>query len=329
MQSRRLILLIVFLLILVLTVYNQVRNRYSTLGAEMKNLALPDVGKITGIILKNPSSRPDSSLELHLVKRDLEWFVNDSVPAKPGLVESFLQAMASVTVKAPLPDAKARMLKKSMEKEGTQVVFLAGKHIIRHYFIFSHGEGPFILQKGYGKPVSFAIPGFTGDPSGIFTVQPAFWEDVALHPLPSGEMKEVKLQYTEKPGLSFCLRKTGPSDWSLIDSQGKVQQVSGNSLALKDFVISLRRIPGVVPKDSSQTTAIAFSLNKNPFAVLTTLGTSDSITISFYRYLSGIPAAVRPDPYICIARSSRSRYILLVKYMDLDNLLTEPSDFMQ
>ena len=329
MRNSRLIILLIFLLFLALTVYNLLRNRYSTLGPEMQNLALPDPARISEVILQGPLSRPENSVALHLVKRDNEWFVNDSIPAKPGLVVSFLQAAASISIKAPLPGTKARAVKKRMESEGTQAIFLAGKSSVRHYYVVSDTEGSYILQKGRGKPVSFVIPGFPGNPAGIFTAQTDFWEDVALHPLFAGDLKEARLQYADKPNLSFSLNKTGHSAWSLTDFQGMVRKIPDKSLALKDFLISLRRIPGTIPTDSSMSKAIELSLNQGPFAVLTTVCTPDSVTVAFYRYLSETPCSVRPDPYLCIARSSRDCYILLVKYTDLDNLLMEPSDFQE
>lgn len=329
MRNSGLIILSIFLLFLSLSVYNLFRNRSSTLGPQVQNIAIPNPARISEIIIKRPPSQPDNSIVLHLVKRNNQWLINDSIPAKPGIVEFFLQAVASISIKAPLPYVKAHSLKKTMEKEGTQVVLQAGKRIVRHYFVYSDPENSFILQKGHGKPVSFEISGFTGNPAKIFTAQIEFWEDIALHPFSAEDLKEVRLQYADKPTLSFSLKKTTDSVWYLIDLQGMARQLSDKSLSLKDFLISLRRVPGTLPSDSSIVNAIELSLNQEPFAILTTVCAMDSVTVKFYRYLRETSGSVRPDPYLCIASSDRIRYILLVKYTDLDNLLMEPSDFQE
>lgn len=329
MRSRRFILLTVFLLFLSLTVYHLLRNRFSTLGPEMQNLALPEPGRITEIIIQNSLSRSRESIPLHLVKRNNDWYVNDSVPAKPGLVESFLQAAASISIKAPLPDTKASAVLKKLESECTQAIFLSGKKTVRHYLVSSDSADSYLFQKGRSKPVTFIIPGFPGNPAEIFTAKPEFWEDVALHPFFSGDLKEIRLQYYDKPNLSFSIMKAGPATWTLKDFKGLVRQIPDNSLALKDFLNSLRRIPGTVPNDSNGTDAVEFSISKGPFAVLTTVFTADSETVEFFRYLSGKPGSVRPDPYVCLARSKHSGCLLLVKYTDIDNLLLEPTDLME
>lgn len=325
MRRNQFIILSVFLLLLVLTIYNLLRNRNSTLGKDTLNLALPDPGSVTEVIIRSPAGSSDTLREVHLVKKTEGWFVNDSLPVKPGLATSFLQAVSSISVRSPLPPASSGFLRKKMEKEGTQAVFLSEKKVIRYYLVFSDAGGSYLVQKGQKNPVVFTIPGFGENPAALFNTQLAFWEDIALYLLPRGELQEVRLRYNDKPFNSFTLKKQNNAGWVLTDVQNKTFEVPGKSLTLAYFLRALRRIPVSMPEGFFPETARNQLHNALPFAVLQTFSISDSLCVSFYRYHN----SEKPDPFYCLAKQVSRDTILAVKYTDLDDLFCKPSDFQE
>lgn len=175
------------------------------------------------------------------------WKLNDKYYADPGRVRNLLRVMKLVELKYPVGEAARQNAIKHMVISGTEVKIYAKGKLLKDYVVGMSTQdrtGTFMYLAGDDNVVVTHEPGFEGYLSPSYISEEKEWRTTALFGISPAEVKQIHIEYPEKPGETFTLRHNdgqfllsapGKSEKPINPGAGKAYFSAFNNINFEGF----------------------------------------------------------------------------------------------
>lgn len=185
------------------------KNFKSTLKPELKNFAVEDPDKVTGIFL---ASKANEKAYVHLEKNAQGiWMVNGEYPAEEARIKTMLNDyLARLAVKNPIPAAGVESVKRSMATNAIKVEIYKGTKKDKVFYVGGNAAdelGTHMILENSSMPFVVHVPGFQGYPGAVFTTNPKKWKSTNIFQTTIVELQSVELHYLSDINASFRIEK--------------------------------------------------------------------------------------------------------------------------
>ena len=309
--------LIVIAIILLLT------DKKGTLKFDYTGFSVKDTLNIISIRIQKNNSF------LVLERKAGRWTVNKKYNANTHLINKLLDCIRNVEVAAPVPKHMKNEIIYRMRDSSIVVSISSQSKIVRMFrFIDSqllNGESIAIIE-GENEPYVVHSSGFENKLSKIFTTNALMWRERLLFHYKPYEIKEVTLDYNQKSESSFILKVSG-EDYFLqqFPVSNKITKISKEK-GLQYF-LNFKSVPfhWIYP---ARLKYVSDSLsNQPPFCKIKVTDIDNQVNIvNIYQ----IPEANKKGGFNLdkmYAQFQRDSIPVIVKYIDIDPIIKEFSDF--
>ncbi|MHC1705257.1 MAG: hypothetical protein AB9846_15230 [Tenuifilaceae bacterium] len=192
-----------FVLLLLIAIYYLIfRYNSGTIKPSSKDFAVKDTSSITTIVLTQ------DSVNISLDRTEKGWLINNSFNARPNSVQSFLNVIARLDTRSPLPKSVSDSLFEVMDLSGINVKIYADSRIIIEYKIYStNALGLGTIGKLNDSKLGFALQlrGFKDDIYSLFILDPEYWKSNKLFIANINQISKIDVEIPEKPEKSFSI----------------------------------------------------------------------------------------------------------------------------
>jgi hypothetical protein len=338
-MKKSLVFTTVLLIVLVSAIFYFKKNESSsTLNPYETEFAVRDTAAIDKIFLADRAGNKTTLLR----NEDHSWRTSEGVPVNQGRVETLLQTIKNVEVKAPVPLNARNNVLKDMASRALKIEIYQNDKLVKTYYVGSETHdklGTFMMLENAQDPYITHIPGFNGFLNIRYFAESREWHTKNIFPYRVRNIKQVKVNYRDDAESSFKLLVDENDGFSIVyldDADKKIENPDQRSVIrflrnYSNFQFE-GRITYKAPKQ------VDSFYHAEPYAVLevTNLqGESSSI------YLHPKPAdrrtktlddegkqfPVDKDKSIGFINNQKNRLVLLQHYT-LDRLLKKPEDFL-
>lgn len=199
------------------------------------------------------------------------WLVNKEHLARKGAVETLLNTMRDMRVKAPVPKTMHPKVLGDMATYGKKVELRFADGSSKVFFVGTETRnhlGTYMMMDGASQPYALHIPGFNGFLNSRFFTEEADWRSQEIVAWDNLDIKQVSLQYPSAPEQSFTLLQPEPGQVEFIaDGMGAKQELDTTE-ALKylalfrnlNYESDITDVMDVQRKDSVLNTPPAFEM---------------------------------------------------------------------
>ena len=315
------IILIVGLIIIAVIFYLQ--NEKSTLLPGSSDFALDEDQQVDSISLKQ------DSVQFTLVRKNNNWSLNGTIPARKRAVTNFLDILTGLQVEAPATRSNQDEIIDLIHQNSIHVKIYRKGRLIKNYLVedskYKRGV-TYMMMEETSSPFLMSYPGFSGDLARLYHVDPVYWRDRTIFSYSGIDIRNAKVEYTSKAKHSFELNYIN-DQFSLIDlSNNKEIEAVNTSRASRYYsYYSDIRYEDIVNRKSLKDSLEAVS----PFCKVTIRDKNDQVvSLQAYRKPSkGVKDAFGQtsayDLNYLYGKLSEYEEILLIKYTEIDPLFKE------
>ncbi len=231
MKRKNRIILILAGILFLFAVVLLLSQQSSTLDKDENAFAVADTASVTKLYL---ADKNDHEVILEEQKPG-KWIINDSLVARSGGVEKFLETLKKLAIDHPVSNAEhnsvvSRLAARSVKVEVYRKVYRI--NLFDKIKLFPHekktktfyvgGEtqdklGTYMLMEGADKPYVVAIPGFRGFVSTRFTARFRDWRSHTIFNSAIKEMESLTMRFHENPKQSFRIEVQDSRRFKLYD----------------------------------------------------------------------------------------------------------------
>lgn len=220
-MKKNLIYLLILAVLAAAVYYFVVKQRNSTLLEEEKNFSVEDTAAIGRILIADMNGQ-----KIALERKQDIWWVNGNYPARKDAVQLLLSTIKNISVKFPVAEAASNNVIKQLAAQNKKVeIYDRRGNLLRSYFIggsTADGTANYMKTEKGEHPFAVSIPGFNGTVNVRYITDENEMRSRSIFSTPLNMIKEVKVEYYDKPDSSFTISVAG------IDSF-TVTQISNNS----------------------------------------------------------------------------------------------------
>lgn len=235
MKKNRLYILVLVLLAIATAVLYYKRGGSGSIQSELKSFAVEDTAAIDKIIISDKQGRV-----LVLSKKGKSWFANDSIKARKDMVNTLLETIKRVEVKAPVNKAMRPNLMKQLATGAVQVEVFCDGDLERKYFVGGptmDGFGTFMMLEDAEDPFITHIPGFEGYLTVRYNTNALLWRDREIFRYSPQNIKIVRIEYPESKEASFTLKIEGKDYISLYNDAGDTASSKIDAEFLRKYLV--------------------------------------------------------------------------------------------
>lgn len=259
---KKIITYIVLIIIVAVAIYHFASQQSaSTLEMDETAFAVANTDEIDKIVLKN--RRDDVSV----LQKDEEgaWRVNDGSKVNESRLETLLETIRRVEVKAPVPQSMRDRVIKNLAASSVKVEIYQNDNLARAYYIGGKTPdqtGTYMIIDGAREPYITHIPGFFGYLSVRYFAEPHEWVTPRPFPFRASVIKAVESYHTHSPEMNFRIEQVG-SEYTLFAGENlRAVNTDLNKGAIRDYLmrISAFQFEGKVARKSGRQIDSLFNL---------------------------------------------------------------------
>ncbi|MCB9361448.1 MAG: DUF4340 domain-containing protein [Flavobacteriales bacterium] len=211
-------LLIILVVLLAIAAYFFTTNNSSTLKSRdgvLSDFTIEDTTTIDKIFISNSSGE-----SVTLIKGEgNDWLVDGKHKARPESISLLMTTFAQIQVKSPVSSTELKNVITSIATESVKVeIYQGDDKPSKVYYVggsTQNHQGTFMLLEKDGvkssEPFVTHIPGFYGYLTTRFYSNATTWRDAAIFKYAAGEIKEIEIDYFDRPEESFLIEQNGTS----------------------------------------------------------------------------------------------------------------------
>lgn len=254
MRKNRIIILVTLLLAVVAGLLMLNKSK-STLDRKISDFAVSDTASVTRIFM---SDKADNKVLLAR-KPDGTWSLNDKYDAHVENVNTFLTTISNLEVREPVAKAAhnniitllaSRSVKVEIYQQSYRINlgsyhFFPYEKLAKTYYIGDatmDNAGTYALLEGADTPVILYMPGLRGFVATRFSTAETDWRVHTVFNKKLPDIKEIKVEFTQKPEESFKVINNNNESLSLYKLTDNKLISRYDTLQLMAFVNAFRNI---------------------------------------------------------------------------------------
>jgi hypothetical protein len=207
-KNKNLFGILILLVLLLVTGYLVTKNSTGTLKKELTNFAVKDTAAITKIFMA------DKQNHTILLERQSPgtWLLNKKYMARKDAVNTLLSTMKDLSVKAPVAKGAFDNVVKHLATSSVKVEIYIGDKLEKVYYVGHNTQdysGTFMMLENSSTPFVMWIAGFEGYLGARYFLEEESWKSTVLYSYPVSTIRSLKIEYPNKPRLSFELDFNG------------------------------------------------------------------------------------------------------------------------
>jgi hypothetical protein len=254
MRKNRNILIIALILAIVAVILLFNRSK-KTLSPDISEFSVTDTASVSRIFMADKS---DNTV---LLERNAEgkWTLNGKYDAHVENLNTFLQTICNLQVREPVARAAHNNVIKLLSAKSVKVEIYQNSHRIRlgqyrflpyeklakTYYIGDatmDNVGTYALMEGANTPIVLYMPGLRGYVATRFSILESDWRVHTIFNKKLPEIKEIEVEFLERPEESFRLVNNNDQSLSLFRLTDNQQINQFDTLQLMSFVNVFRNI---------------------------------------------------------------------------------------
>ena len=349
MRKYRLIIIITIVLaIIVLILF--LTNSKNTFRGAVKDFAVQDTSIVTKIFM---SDKSNNNLTL---KKEASgaWTVNDKYKARKDAIKTILTTMMRVSVLEPVSKAEhnsviKRLASSSVKVEIYQYVYridlfnriklFPHEKLTKTYYVGGNTQnniGTYMLMEKSTVPFITYMPGFRGFISVRYTPREDDWRDHTIFNQRISDIKSVKLEFLESPEMSYILKNTGETIFSLKSLKDNTEIRDFDTLKVLDFITSFSNIRFEALLNNLDIPGKDSIMTSQPYHIvtLTNRAGEEFVVKTFHKYPSteefdfeGNPVLYDRDRLYALVNNEKD--FVLIQFFVFDKILRPLSYFIK
>ncbi len=248
-------ILIVTLILAVVAAFFLLNKSNKTLSPDISEFSVTDTASVTRIFMADKS---DNKVLLERNK-DGKWTLNGKYDAHVENMNTLLQTISNLQVREPVARAAHNNIIKLLSTKSVKVEIYQNTFRIRlgKYNFFPYEKltktyyigdatmdnvGTFALMEGASIPVVIYMPGLRGYVATRFSTLESDWRVHTVFNKKLPEIKEIRLEFLEKPEESFKVINNNNQSLSLFRLIDNQKVTHFDTLQLMSFVNAFRNI---------------------------------------------------------------------------------------
>ena len=198
-------------------------NNSGTIREKDKAFALENIDDVHKIFIANLNNE-----KITLEKKgNGKWYVNGKYPAREAEVNTLLETMKNLKVKAPVPLSAQNNVIKSMATKNTIVeAYNKEGKVIKSYMVgppSASEKGTFMRLTNSKYLFEVGIPGFDGHLSSRYFIEEKDWRSREIFAYEPYDIQSVSIDYLNQPMHSFELNVLSRDSFSVEPLQSIAQ----------------------------------------------------------------------------------------------------------
>ena len=180
-------------------------NKVNTLKKELTNFAVKDTASISKIFMADKRGK---QVTLERISSN-EWKVNGKFRAKTTCMETLLETMHGISVKATVPKAAFNNVVKRLSTEAVKVEIYQKGELSKTYYVggtTTDFYGTYMMLENSSTPFVMWLQGFEGFLNTRYFTDENLWRSNFFFPQQPYEFSHIKVEYPRNPELSFDLQ---------------------------------------------------------------------------------------------------------------------------
>lgn len=338
------ILFVVIIVLIVISIFSVLSYSKGTYNDKIKNFAVEDTARVTKIFLANKNNRTV------LLERPLggSWTVNQKYDASVPMMQLFLETIARIRVKNPVPQKSTEFILKRMSANSTKIEiyetlyridfwgmkYFPHEKMTRCYYVGDPTQdnlGTFMLMDGAERPFVVYLPGLRGFVSTRYNVMEKDWRSHQLINLNAPDIASVSIDFQQEPYHSFAIH-VDQNQISFQSLDPKYQPKVVDTLKVFNFLNSFKNINfETILNGEMDSLRLDSIIHTTPMQILTLKTKSgDQSSFRLYPILSpyetnaeGVMEPNKDRFYICTETGD----LLLAQYFVFDKILRKRDYF--
>jgi hypothetical protein len=173
-----------------------------TINPSNKNFSIADTSEINSITISK------DSISISLSRTENGWMLNNSFKTRDDAIKALMVVLSRIVVGAPLPKSMSDSLTKDIDSKGIQIEINNGEEVIRKYSVLNTKTLNLrTIGKLSGSRMAFTlqIPGFKGDVSSLFVLDPDYWKSNKLFIVDVRQIARIDVEIPNNPEKSFSV----------------------------------------------------------------------------------------------------------------------------
>lgn len=241
MKNKNLLALLIVFVLTVVVLFLFRNYQKGTIRQELKDFAVKDTASITKIFLADKKGN-----KIKLTKKAPgQWMVNDKFTARKDAISTLLFTIHSIEVDAPVSKAAYNNVLKEMATTGTKVEIYSANNLSKTYYVGGTTPdylGTYMMLDNSSTPFSMHIPGFEGFLTTRYFTEEHLWRSTGVFNYTPNEIKTVKVEYPQKPELSFQINSIGNNQFSLLALNSNTSIQNFDTMAVKEYLLNFKNI---------------------------------------------------------------------------------------
>lgn len=225
--------------------------------------------------------------ETHYVapKNSSVWFMDARYDVRKDIITTMKLGLARMAVKMPVASEIKDEIRKRLFTEGVHVQ-VATEDSETEFWILTNdndNNSSYFIRSPAADPYIIYVPGFTGDLTDLFRLQPGDWRNKALFRNMPGGIEEISVSYQSSAKDGFQIRK-------VLNTYQVVDMPEADSTRLYTYIWLYQRINVENYLVDKQKDSVDFLLKSQQPEVLLSIVDIDksrSKTIQIYKALPG------------------------------------------
>ena len=193
-----------FLLIVSVGLYYFFKSDNKNMTSEL--FIVKDTADIAKIIISQDSGKVilTRNKELH------NWIVDNKYPGNKKAIKKLYQTLTEVRISKPVLHSKKDSLIKNIQNNGKKIeIYNSDNQLIKKIMVGSFQkqlEGTYLYNPKEKSIFIVNIPGLENDLNYRYNINPVYWLKPEIFSYRPNDIKEIVLNYPEKPSKSFKLK---------------------------------------------------------------------------------------------------------------------------
>lgn len=236
----------IILVLSIVVLYFSSKNKSNTLKKELTNFAVKDTASITKIFMADKRGK---RVTIERVSAH-EWKVNGKFTAKKESMQTLLETMHGISVKATVPKTAFNNVVKRLAAEAVKVEIYQNNQLSKTYYVggtTTDFYGTYMMMENSATPFVMWLQGFEGFLNTRYFLDENLWRSNQFFPQLPFEFSDIKIEYPRNPELSFQLKINHPDSdprnvrFSMISLKtGK--EISIDTNQIKTYLLDLKSI---------------------------------------------------------------------------------------
>lgn len=239
-NKKNIITLLVVFVLTVVALYLFRNYQTGTIKKELMDFAVKDTASVIKIFMADKKGN-----KVTLARENgSNWIVNGKYTARKDAIKTLLTTISSIQVDAPVSKAAYNTVIKEMATTGTKVEIYT-KEDVKIYYVGGTTQdflGTYMMLENSSAPFVMHIPGFQGYLTTRYFINEPEWRGRTVFQYRPDQIKSVKVEYPQKPELSFQINVLGPNTFSLKSLQQNQELPNFDTLAVKSYLLNYKEI---------------------------------------------------------------------------------------